>query len=150
MGRKQAFHSVCVFVVLAAEARWRKHLHSTLYWLSHRSDKGEGSLAVCGRHRDCEGLGVRTRSAAVTARHFLHRMFHIYVYVGYVDAWPSLCPSNWSENNLGLRLGVHCPCCTFVPSTNNIVPNKSEELEALFAGWFQFFLHAFLIITLDW
>ncbi|XP_003970254.1 transforming growth factor beta-2 proprotein isoform X1 [Takifugu rubripes] len=39
-----------------------------------------------------------------------------------------------SENNLGLKLGVHCPCCTFVPSTNNIVPNKSEELEALFAG----------------
>ncbi|XP_008325099.1 transforming growth factor beta-2 [Cynoglossus semilaevis] len=38
------------------------------------------------------------------------------------------------ENNLGLKLGVHCPCCTFVPSTNNIVPNKSEELEALFAG----------------
>lgn len=39
-----------------------------------------------------------------------------------------------SENNLGLKLGVHCPCCTFIPSTNNIVPNKSEELEALFAG----------------
>uniref|UniRef100_A0AAQ5YFT4 Transforming growth factor beta-2 proprotein n=1 Tax=Amphiprion ocellaris TaxID=80972 RepID=A0AAQ5YFT4_AMPOC len=38
------------------------------------------------------------------------------------------------ESNLGLKLGVHCPCCTFVPSTNNIVPNKSEELEALFAG----------------
>ncbi|MEQ2197046.1 hypothetical protein XENOCAPTIV_021763 [Xenoophorus captivus] len=38
------------------------------------------------------------------------------------------------ENNLGLKLGVHCPCCTFVPSTNNIVLNKSEELEALFAG----------------
>ncbi|XP_061581549.1 transforming growth factor beta-2 proprotein [Cololabis saira] len=38
------------------------------------------------------------------------------------------------EINLGLKLGVHCPCCTFVPSTNNIVPNKSEELEALFAG----------------
>ncbi|XP_034037854.1 LOW QUALITY PROTEIN: transforming growth factor beta-2 proprotein [Thalassophryne amazonica] len=39
-----------------------------------------------------------------------------------------------AENNLGLKLGVHCPCCTFVPSTNNIVPNKSEELEAFFAG----------------
>ncbi|CAG5990191.1 transforming growth factor beta-2 proprotein [Menidia menidia] len=38
------------------------------------------------------------------------------------------------ENNLGLKLGVHCHCCTFVPATNNIVPNKSEELEALFAG----------------
>nr|XP_057916031.1 transforming growth factor beta-2 proprotein [Doryrhamphus excisus] len=38
------------------------------------------------------------------------------------------------ENNLGLKLGVHCPCCTFVPATNNILPNKSEELEALFAG----------------
>ncbi|KAK0131057.1 Transforming growth factor beta-2 [Merluccius polli] len=39
-----------------------------------------------------------------------------------------------AEKNLGLKLGVHCPCCTFVPSTNNILPNKSEELEALFAG----------------
>lgn len=39
-----------------------------------------------------------------------------------------------TEKNLGLKLGVHCPCCTFVPSTNNILPNKSEELEALFAG----------------
>ncbi|KAL7885736.1 hypothetical protein AOLI_G00060310 [Acnodon oligacanthus] len=38
------------------------------------------------------------------------------------------------ERNLGLKLSVHCPCCTFVPSTNNIVPNKSEELEARFAG----------------
>lgn len=54
------------------------------------------------------------------------------------------------ENNLGLKLGVHCPCCTFVPSTNNIVPNKSEELEALFAGLLQSFMierlynHAFM------
>ncbi|XP_036404840.1 transforming growth factor beta-2 proprotein [Megalops cyprinoides] len=38
------------------------------------------------------------------------------------------------DRNLGLKLSVHCPCCTFVPSTNNIVPNKSEELEARFAG----------------
>uniref|UniRef100_A0A4W5NJU7 Transforming growth factor beta n=1 Tax=Hucho hucho TaxID=62062 RepID=A0A4W5NJU7_9TELE len=39
-----------------------------------------------------------------------------------------------SERNLGLKLGVHCPCCTFVPSTNSIVFNKSEEMEARFAG----------------
>lgn len=45
----------------------------------------------------------------------------------------------WAENNLGLKLGVHCPCCTFVPSTNNIVPNKSEELEALFSGLYFLF-----------
>ncbi|XP_048884420.1 transforming growth factor beta-2 proprotein [Brienomyrus brachyistius] len=38
------------------------------------------------------------------------------------------------DRNLGLKLSVHCPCCTFVPSTNNIVPNRSEELEARFAG----------------
>uniref|UniRef100_A0A4W5NF34 Transforming growth factor beta n=1 Tax=Hucho hucho TaxID=62062 RepID=A0A4W5NF34_9TELE len=38
------------------------------------------------------------------------------------------------ERNLGLKLGVHCPCCTFVPSTNSIVFNKSEEMEARFAG----------------
>ncbi|XP_053486910.1 transforming growth factor beta-2 proprotein [Ictalurus furcatus] len=40
----------------------------------------------------------------------------------------------YKEKNLGLMLSVHCPCCTFIPSTNNIVPNKSEELEARFAG----------------
>lgn len=45
------------------------------------------------------------------------------------------------ESNLGLKLGVHCPCCTFVPATNNIVPNKSEELEALFAGLLLLFLY---------
>lgn len=55
----------------------------------------------------------------------------------------SLSPLHWSENNLGLKLGVHCPCCTFVPSTNNIVPNKSEELEALFAGLFFFVFTAY-------
>ncbi|KAL4623001.1 transforming growth factor beta-2-like [Arapaima gigas] len=38
------------------------------------------------------------------------------------------------DRNLGLKLSVHCPCCTFIPATNNIVPNKSEELEARFAG----------------
>ncbi|KAL0973886.1 hypothetical protein UPYG_G00212420 [Umbra pygmaea] len=45
------------------------------------------------------------------------------------------------ERNLGLMLGVHCPCCTFVPSTNSIVPNKSEELEARFAGLDDELLH---------
>uniref|UniRef100_A0A4W4GE55 Transforming growth factor beta n=1 Tax=Electrophorus electricus TaxID=8005 RepID=A0A4W4GE55_ELEEL len=40
----------------------------------------------------------------------------------------------FQEKNLGLKLSVHCPCCTFVPSTNNILFNKSEELEARFAG----------------
>ncbi|XP_062821238.1 transforming growth factor beta-2 proprotein-like [Anolis carolinensis] len=38
------------------------------------------------------------------------------------------------ERNLGLKLGVHCPCCTFVPAGNTISPNHSEELEARFAG----------------
>ncbi|XP_066575192.1 transforming growth factor beta-2 proprotein [Amia ocellicauda] len=38
------------------------------------------------------------------------------------------------DRNLGLKLSVHCPCCTFIPSNNNIIPNKSEELEARFAG----------------
>ncbi|XP_018592829.2 transforming growth factor beta-2 proprotein [Scleropages formosus] len=38
------------------------------------------------------------------------------------------------DRNLGLKLSVHCPCCTFIPATNNIVPNKTEELEARFAG----------------
>ncbi|XP_005988913.1 transforming growth factor beta-2 proprotein [Latimeria chalumnae] len=38
------------------------------------------------------------------------------------------------DRNLGLKISVHCPCCTFIPSTNNIVPNKTEELEIRFAG----------------
>lgn len=43
-------------------------------------------------------------------------------------------------------MGVHCPCCTFVPSTNNIVPNKSEELEALFAGWVKSLIAVFIFL----
>lgn len=66
-------------------------------------------------------------------------MFSYHVCKVYINLC-CLSVSCWSEHNLGLRLGVHCPCCTFVPSTNNIVPNKSEELEALFAGLWQFFL----------
>ncbi|XP_028660291.1 transforming growth factor beta-2 proprotein [Erpetoichthys calabaricus] len=45
--------------------------------------------------------------------------------------------SDWlshRDRNLGFKISVHCPCCTFIPSSNNIIPNKSEELEARFAG----------------
>ncbi|XP_061434586.1 transforming growth factor beta-2 proprotein-like [Lethenteron reissneri] len=45
--------------------------------------------------------------------------------------------SEWLQHrvkNQGLKISIHCPCCTFVTSTNNIVPNKSEELAARFAG----------------
>ncbi|EMP31175.1 Transforming growth factor beta-2 [Chelonia mydas] len=38
------------------------------------------------------------------------------------------------ERNFGFKISLHCPCCTFVPSNNYIIPNKSEELEARFAG----------------
>ncbi|XP_060778241.1 transforming growth factor beta-2 proprotein [Neoarius graeffei] len=38
------------------------------------------------------------------------------------------------DRNNGFKISLHCPCCTFVPSTNYIIPNKSEELEARFAG----------------
>ncbi|XP_030108828.1 transforming growth factor beta-2 proprotein isoform X2 [Mus musculus] len=39
------------------------------------------------------------------------------------------------DRNLGFKISLHCPCCTFVPSNNYIIPNKSEELEARFADW---------------
>uniref|UniRef100_A0A8D0DZ04 Transforming growth factor beta n=1 Tax=Salvator merianae TaxID=96440 RepID=A0A8D0DZ04_SALMN len=38
------------------------------------------------------------------------------------------------DRNAGFKISLHCPCCTFVPSNNYIIPNKSEELEARFAG----------------
>lgn len=38
------------------------------------------------------------------------------------------------DRNNGFKISLHCPCCTFVPSNNYIIPNKSEELEARFAG----------------
>ncbi|XP_077455604.1 transforming growth factor beta-2 proprotein [Stigmatopora argus] len=41
---------------------------------------------------------------------------------------------NHRDRNSGFKLTLHCPCCTFVPSNNYIIPNKSEELEARFAG----------------
>nr|XP_023422668.1 transforming growth factor beta-2 isoform X4 [Cavia porcellus] len=39
------------------------------------------------------------------------------------------------DRNLGFKISLHCPCCTFVPSNNYIIPNKTEELEARFADW---------------
>ncbi|KAM9424127.1 transforming growth factor beta-2 proprotein [Pholidichthys leucotaenia] len=41
---------------------------------------------------------------------------------------------NHRDRNNGFKISLHCPCCTCVPSNNYIVPNKSEELEARFAG----------------
>lgn len=41
---------------------------------------------------------------------------------------------NHRERNSGFKISLHCPCCTFVASNNYIIPNKSEELEARFAG----------------
>ncbi|XP_036395647.1 transforming growth factor beta-2 proprotein [Megalops cyprinoides] len=38
------------------------------------------------------------------------------------------------DRNHGFKISLHCPCCTFVPSNNYIIPNKSEELETRFAG----------------
>ncbi|XP_066552399.1 transforming growth factor beta-2 proprotein [Amia ocellicauda] len=46
--------------------------------------------------------------------------------------------SEWLQHrdrNNGFKISLHCPCCTFVPSNNNIIPNKSEELETRFAGF---------------
>lgn len=42
--------------------------------------------------------------------------------------------SCFPDRNLGFKISLHCPCCTFVPSNNYIIPNKTEELEARFAG----------------
>lgn len=42
--------------------------------------------------------------------------------------------SCFPDRNLGFKISLHCPCCTFVASNNYIIPNKSEELEARFAG----------------
>ncbi|CAL8248124.1 unnamed protein product [Lota lota] len=41
---------------------------------------------------------------------------------------------NHRDRNSGFKISLHCPCCTFVASNNYIIPNKSEELEARFAG----------------
>ncbi|MGH0135603.1 UNVERIFIED_CONTAM: hypothetical protein FKN15_058278 [Acipenser sinensis] len=41
------------------------------------------------------------------------------------------------DRNNGFKISLHCPCCTFVPSNNYIIPNKSEELEARFAGMYR-------------
>lgn len=118
---------VCVFCA-AAEARREEHIHSAIHRLSHCSAKGKRLLDVRGRHRDHQRLGVWPGWVWVSVSQliFLLHLFIIYTFG----------VSVWSENNLGLKLGIHCPCCTFIPSTNNIVPNKSEELEALFAGLF--------------
>ncbi|XP_017564642.1 transforming growth factor beta-2 proprotein [Pygocentrus nattereri] len=46
------------------------------------------------------------------------------------------------DRNNGFKISLHCPCCTFVPSNNYIIPNKSEELEARFAGIDDSFIHS--------
>ncbi|XP_048842217.1 transforming growth factor beta-2 proprotein isoform X1 [Brienomyrus brachyistius] len=46
------------------------------------------------------------------------------------------------DRNSGFKISLHCPCCTFVPSNNLIIPNKSEELEARFAGIDDSFQHS--------
>ncbi|XP_028984534.1 transforming growth factor beta-2 proprotein [Betta splendens] len=48
---------------------------------------------------------------------------------------------NHRDRNSGFKISLHCPCCTFVPSNNFIIPNKSEELEARFAGIDDSFIH---------
>lgn len=45
-----------------------------------------------------------------------------------------LCLCFSTGRNNGFKLSLHCPCCTLIPSNNYIIPNKSEELEARFAG----------------
>ncbi|KAM9852453.1 transforming growth factor beta-2 proprotein [Aulostomus maculatus] len=49
---------------------------------------------------------------------------------------------NHRDRNSGFKISLHCPCCTFVPSNNYIIPNKSEELEARFAGIDDSFIHS--------
>ncbi|XP_028280596.1 transforming growth factor beta-2 proprotein [Parambassis ranga] len=49
---------------------------------------------------------------------------------------------NHRNRNSGFKISLHCPCCTFVPSNNYIIPNKSEELEARFAGIDDSFRHS--------
>ncbi|XP_059195241.1 transforming growth factor beta-2 proprotein [Centropristis striata] len=48
---------------------------------------------------------------------------------------------NHRHRNSGFKISLHCPCCTFVPSNNYIIPNKSEELETRFAGIDDSFVH---------
>ncbi|XP_003965777.1 transforming growth factor beta-2 proprotein [Takifugu rubripes] len=48
---------------------------------------------------------------------------------------------NHRGRNSGFKLSLHCPCCTLIPSNNYIIPNKSEELEARFAGIDDSFIH---------
>ncbi|KAG5847154.1 transforming growth factor beta-2 proprotein-like [Anguilla anguilla] len=45
------------------------------------------------------------------------------------------------DRNNGFKISLHCPCCTFVPSNNYIIHNKSEELEIRFAGIDDSLLH---------
>uniref|UniRef100_A0A4W6C161 Transforming growth factor beta n=1 Tax=Lates calcarifer TaxID=8187 RepID=A0A4W6C161_LATCA len=62
-------------------------------------------------------------------------------YMSYTVTSPchDFCSS--TDRNSGFKISLHCPCCTFVPSNNYIIPNKSEELEARFAGIDDSFIH---------
>lgn len=129
-------------------------LMNTLWYLRHSFHVGWGFVLdmklkpVNKQVRSTEFVAMVTKCKFTLATWNRSPRFRVKLFAVYtkpvVTPWvvPCLPPPHPSENNLGLKLGVHCPCCTFIPSTNNIVPNKSEELEALFAGLFCFFSSA--------
>ncbi|XP_032992000.1 transforming growth factor beta-2 proprotein-like [Lacerta agilis] len=81
---------------------------------------------------------VRAREpSGPTQRYVESRTFHPTDRAEWVSFDVTDTISQWldkRERNLGFKLGVHCPCCTYVPAGNTINPNHSEELEARFAG----------------
>ncbi|XP_053133180.1 transforming growth factor beta-2 proprotein-like isoform X2 [Hemicordylus capensis] len=81
---------------------------------------------------------VRAREpSAPTQRYVESRMLHPTDRAEWVSFDVTDTVSQWldkREKNLGLKLGVSCPCCSYVPAGNTINPNHSEELEVRFAG----------------
>uniref|UniRef100_A0A670JW68 TGF-beta propeptide domain-containing protein n=1 Tax=Podarcis muralis TaxID=64176 RepID=A0A670JW68_PODMU len=81
---------------------------------------------------------IRAREpSGPTQRYVESRTFHPTDRAEWVSFDVTDTVSQWldkRERNLGFKLGVHCPCCTYVPAGNTINPNHSEELEARFAG----------------
>lgn len=107
---------------------------TAIHRLPHCAPPHQGLVAVCRCHRHRQRMASKQRLLGTTTHTSLMLLLllgdlsHLLLFCFFAR---HRCPL---ERNLGLKLSVHCPCCTFVPSTNNIVPNRSEELEARFAG----------------
>lgn len=104
---------------------------TAVYWQQGGTNTNRGRVAVLRCDRGSEWMAEPQRCKhipPITVARSSFSILHYYInFIILTFASP--------DRNSGFKISLHCPCCTFVPSNNYIIPNKSEELEARFAGY---------------